>query len=75
MLKINAFIKLGDNREYIVQDELLLYGKIYYVLATSEDNYCEKIFTECVEYEGEKYIRVVESEDIWVALEEMLRNK
>jgi hypothetical protein len=72
MLQVNNVVRLGDNRDYVVQNELLYNGQIYYVLATSEDGYNEKIFTECVEYDGDKYIRVVESEDVAIELAKML---
>lgn len=65
MLTVNSKLKLAEGREFLVEKEILLDGQIYYVLSTAEDDYNEKIFVECVEsLDGDKYIRVVESEKI-----------
>ena len=73
MLTVNTRIKLAEDREFLVEREILLDDQIYYVLSTAEDNYTEKIFIECVEsLDGDKYIRVVESEDIANRLNEIL---
>lgn len=75
MLEINSNIKLSDNREYVVEDELLYNGQIYYVLSTQEDDFQEKILIECVEYEGDKYIQVVEDDNVYIALEDKINSK
>ena len=72
MLKVNSKITLADNREFLVEKEILLDGQIYYVLSTEEDGFKEKIFIECVESDGDKYIRVVQSEEIFKQLSELL---
>ena len=73
MLKVNSKIKLDENREFLVEREILLDGQIYYVLLSSEDDYNEKIFVECVESEGDKYIRVVQSIEIAEQLAEICK--